>query len=59
MATAQLPWPLAMVSGMVVGALIYLVKNRPQYESEVSFKQKRMSCVGVGAESITHAYLLV
>uniref|UniRef100_A0A7S3QQ39 C2 domain-containing protein n=1 Tax=Dunaliella tertiolecta TaxID=3047 RepID=A0A7S3QQ39_DUNTE len=36
MATAQLPWPLAMVSGMLVGALIYLVKNRPAYDYEVS-----------------------
>jgi len=35
MATAQLPWPLAMVSGMLVGALLYLVKNRPAYNSEV------------------------
>jgi hypothetical protein len=34
-ATAQLPWPLAMVSGMFVGALVYLVKNRPGNDDEV------------------------
>lgn len=33
-ASAQLPWPVAVVSGMATGALIYLCKSRMGY-SEV------------------------
>ena len=32
--TAQLPWPLAMLTGMCVGALAFFIKNRGVNNSE-------------------------